>query len=115
MHGMITYGQALGAGLIIFLYYAINHAVFTLYSLCSYRSGPYGKRTCSQPKRQMLKKGMPQEQIDAGMAIQAKMMKPAIMALIGIFGNMFLGLIMSLLVAAFVRKEGNPLIDSTIQ
>jgi len=39
-------------------------------------------------------------------------MKPAIMAPLSIFGSMFQGLIMSLIVAAFVRKEGNPLIDT---
>jgi len=42
----------------------------------------------------------------------AKIMKPAIMAPVSIFGSMFQGVIMSLIVAAFVRKEGNPLVDS---
>jgi uncharacterized YccA/Bax inhibitor family protein len=47
------------------------------------------------------------------MSIQRKIMKPGIMAPMSILGNMFSGLIMSLIVAAFVRKEGNPLVDST--
>jgi hypothetical protein len=34
------------------------------------------------------------------------------MAPLSIFGSMIQGLIMSLIVAAFVRKEGNPLIDT---
>jgi hypothetical protein len=42
-------------------------------------------------------------------------MTPPVMAIFGIFSNMFFGVIMSLIVAAFVRKEGNPLIDSTQQ
>jgi hypothetical protein len=58
---------------------------------------------------------MPQASIDAGMAIQKKIMIPEIMAPISIFGNVFMGLIMSLIAAAFVRKEGNPLIDSPQQ
>jgi len=66
-------------------------------------------------EEQMLKRGMQQEQIDAGMAIQAKIMKPGIMALMGILSSMFTGFIISLLVAAFVRKEGKPLVDATIQ
>jgi hypothetical protein len=44
------------------------------------------------------------------------MMKPAFMAPFSILGNMILGLIISLIVAAFVRKEGNPLLDTpTVQ
>jgi hypothetical protein len=34
------------------------------------------------------------------------------MAPISIFGNMLYGVIMSLIVAIFAKKEGNPLIDS---
>ncbi len=44
----------------------------------------------------MLKKGLPQAQVDAGMAIQAKIMKPAIIAPLSIFGTMLWGLIISL-------------------
>ena len=60
----------------------------------------------------MLKRGLPQEAIDISMSMQEKIMKPAIMAPISIFGNMFYGLIMSLIVAAFVRKEGNPIVET---
>jgi hypothetical protein len=60
----------------------------------------------------LIKRGMTQAQIDAGMAIQKKIMVPAIMAPVTILGNMFTGVIMSLLIGIFVRKEGNPLIDT---
>ena len=43
------------------------------------------------------------------MKIQKKMMKPEIMAPMRLFGNMLYGVIMSLIVAIFVKKEGNPL------
>jgi hypothetical protein len=62
----------------------------------------------------MQKKGLPQASIDAAMSMQKKLMKPAIMAPISIFGSMFRGLIMSLIAAAFLRKEGNPLIDAPV-
>jgi hypothetical protein len=39
-------------------------------------------------------------------------MKPEIMAIFSIFGTVFFGLIYSLLVSIFVRKEGNPLIET---
>jgi len=59
----------------------------------------------------MSKKGMPQEAIDKGMEFTAKIMKPGIMATFSIFGSMFFGVIYTLLVSIFVKKEGNPLIE----
>ena len=111
LHGNITYGQALGAGLVIFLYYAVLIAIFSyiLYSVID--TGLLNKQMAFNEEL-MLKKGMPQAQIDAGMAMRSKLMKPAIMAPLSIFGTMLGGLIISLIVGIFVRKEGNPLIDT---
>jgi len=109
--GFINFGQALGAGMIIFLYYAIISAVFT-YILYTFIDANLLDKQLAFTEGEMLKRGLPQEAIDMSMSIQKKIMKPAIMAPISIIGNMFSGLIMSLIVGAFVRKEGNPLIDS---
>jgi hypothetical protein len=114
-HGMITYGDALGASIIICLYYAIIMAIFTYILYTVIDSGLLDKQL-AMAEEMMQKKGMPQSTIDAGMSIQRKMMKPAFMAPFSILGNMILGLILSLIVAAFVRKEGNPLLDTpTVQ
>jgi hypothetical protein len=114
-HGMITYGDALGASIIICLYYAIIMAIFTYILYTVIDSGLLDKQL-AMAEEMMQKKGLPQSAIDAGMSIQRKMMKPAFMAPFSILGNMILGLIISLIVAAFVRKEGNPLLDTpTVQ
>ena len=42
-------------------------------------------------EEEMVKRGMPQAAIDAGMAIQAKIMKPAIIAPLSILGKYVLG------------------------
>jgi hypothetical protein len=111
-YGFITFGQALGAGMIIFLYYAIISAVFT-YILYAIIDPNLMDKQLAFTEELMQKKGVPQEALDLSMSMQRKIMKPAIMAPISIFGNMFYGLILSLIIAAFVRKEGNPLIDAT--
>jgi hypothetical protein len=111
MHGQITFGQSLGAGVIICLYYSIIIAVFTYILYTVIDTGLTGKQLAFY-EEMMQKKGIPQTAIDAGMSIQAKIMKPAIMAPLTIFGNMLWGVIISLLVSIFVRKEGNPLIDT---
>jgi len=111
LHGAISYGQALGAGLIICLYYAVIMAIFS-YFLYAIIDPELTDKMIAMAEEQMMKKGLSQTQIDTGLAFQKKIMKPGIIAPISIFGSMFQGLIMSLIVAAFVRKEGNPLIDT---
>jgi len=114
-HGMITYGESLGAGLIICLYYAIIMAIFT-YILYTVIDTGLLEKQLSFTEEMMQKKGLPQAGIDAGMAMQRKIMKPAFYAPISILGNMFWGLIISLIISAFVKKEGNPLADTpTVQ
>ncbi len=110
-YGNITFGQALGAGMIIFLYYAIIMAIFT-YILYTAIDPDLIDKQLAFTEEEMLKRGLPEETVEAGMKVQTKLMKPAIMAPISIFGSMIQGLFMSLIVAAFVRKEGNPLIDT---
>jgi hypothetical protein len=111
MHGQITFGQSVGAGTVIFVYYAIIMAVFT-YILYAVIDPGLVKKTMALSEEAMEKKGMPQATIDAGMAFTAKIMKPAIMAIFSIFGSVFFGVIYTLLVSIFVKKEGNPLVDT---
>ena len=113
MHGQITYGQSVGAGAVIFVYYAIIMAVFT-YLLYSVIDPGLVKKSLALSEEMMEKKGMPQTAIDAGKAFTEKIMKPTIMAIFAIFGSMFFGVIYSLLVSIFVKKEGNPLIDTPV-
>lgn len=110
MHGMITFGQALGAGVIICLYYSIIIAVFS-YILYAFIDTGLINKLIAMSEEAQLKRGLTQEQIDLGMKVTRKIMTPTFLSLMSIVSNMFFGTIMSLLVAMFVRKEGNPLID----
>lgn len=111
MHRQITYGQSVGAGVIICLYYALIMAVFTYILYTVIDPGLVGKQLAFI-EESMVKKGISQSAIDAGMALQTKIMKPAIMAPLSIFGSMLWGVIISLLVSIFIKKEGNPLTDT---
>ncbi len=114
LHGYITYGQAVGAGVVIFIYYAVISAIFT-YILFKFIDPDLTAKQLAMTEEILLKKGVPQEAIDAGMNVQRKMMVPEIMAPFSILGNMVTGVIMSLLAAIFVRREGNPLIDAPLE
>jgi len=111
MHGQITYGQSVGAGVVMCLYSAVIGAIF-MYLLYTVIDSGLTEKQLAFVEEKMLQKGAPQQAIDAAMGIQRKIMKPIIMAPIGVLGSMFYGTILSLIVSIFIKKEGNPLIDT---
>jgi len=111
LHGQMTYGQAVGAGMVIFLYYSIITAIFT-YILFAFIDPGLIDKQIAYAEEIMQKRGLPQEAMDAAMKIQQKMIKPGIIAPMSLLSNMLYGLIMSLIIGIFVKNEGNPLIDS---
>jgi hypothetical protein len=110
-HGQITYGQSVGAGVIIVLYYAIIMAVFTYIIYAIIDPGLVDKQL-AMAEEQMVSRGTPQAAIDAGMSFTEKIMKPGVLAITSIFATLLFGTIISLIVSIFVKKEGNPLIDT---
>ena len=112
LHGYITYGQSVGAGVIIFLYYSIISSIF-MYLLYKVIDPGLTEKMLAFIEEQMLKKGIPEANMESIMAMQKKIMKPEIMSVIGIFNNMVFGTVISLLVSIFTRKEGNPIVDSS--
>lgn len=112
LHGNITYGQSVGAGVVIILYSAVIMALFT-YILYTIIDPELTAKKLAFLEEMMLKKGTPQEAVDAFMKIQEKVQKPIIAAPLTIFSSLFGGTILSLIISIFVRKEGNPLIDSS--
>jgi hypothetical protein len=111
LHGQMTYGQAVGAGMVIFLYYSIITAIFT-YILFAFIDPGLIDKQIAYAEEIMQKRGLPQEAMDAAMKIQQKMIKPEIIAPMSLLSNMLYGLIMSLIIGIFVKNEGNPLVDS---
>ncbi len=112
LNGYITYGQSVGAGVIIFLYYSIISAIF-MYILYTVIDPGLTNKMLAYVEESMVKSGrVPEGTLDTVMAFQKKILKPEIMAPSSIIYNMFFGTIISLIVSIFVRKEGNPLIDT---
>jgi len=111
LHGYIRYGQSVGAGVIIFLYFSVIAAVFT-YILYKFIDPGLIDKQLSMAEEMMVQRGTPQTTIDAAMKIQKKIVIPEIIAPISIISNMFMGTIITLLVSIFVKKEGNPLVDA---
>jgi hypothetical protein len=68
-----------------------------------------------EAEEKMIAKGIPEGSIETALQMQAKFMKPWFMAVSSIFSAAFFGLILSLLVSLFIKKEGNPLLDDEVK
>ncbi len=104
--GFITYGRALGISMIIILVAGIISTIYFLIHT-SIVDTEYVTKLLATAEEQLLKKGMSDDQIEMALSMQKKMMKPAIMAVFGLVGTGFWGLIISLITSIFVKKEGD--------
>jgi len=111
-HGRITYGESVGAGVIISLYNVLIMAVFTYILYTIIDPGLIPKQLAQAEEAMRAKGNLTEAQIEAGMKFTEKIMKPGIMAIMGVFFGMLWATIISLLVSIFIKKEGNPLIDT---
>lgn len=111
-HGQITYGESVGAGVIICLYYGILMAIFSYILYTIIDPGLIAKQLAQSEEVMRAKGSLSEDQIDTAMKFTAKIMKPGIMVISGLFFGMLFGTILSLVVSIFIRKEGNPLIDA---
>ncbi len=109
-YGFISYGKSVGAGFIMNLYACILGAIFAYLLYAVIDPGLYDK-ILALSEEKLIARGISESQIEAGMQVAAKMQKPWISAIQALFGGAFFGLIMSLLVSLFVKKQGNPLLD----
>ena len=112
--GFITYGQSLGAGVVIMLYYSIISAIFT-YIMYSYIDPGIPEKLLAAAEQRMVDMGMAEGMVEQSMKFQSKVMVPWVMSLGQVFNGVLMGTIISLIISIFTRKEGNPLIDDSIE
>jgi len=106
LNGAITYGQALGFGVAIMLFAGIVTALYTMVLYTIIDPGLIDQMKAAQEEA-MLAKGMAEEQVEAAMGIASKMMNPVWMSIMGLFGSVFSGTIVSLITSIFVKKQPN--------
>lgn len=104
--GAISYGQALGAGVLISLFGTIVSIFFTLLLFTVIDSGLIDT-ALQESADQMVQRGMDDSQIEQGLSIAKKMFVP-MMVIFGTLSGVFFGFIISLVHAAILKKEVNP-------
>lgn len=102
--GVISYGSALGYGVLIALFAGIIVAVGN-YTYWGFVDDGFIQFTMEQNEEKLYEAGLPDEQIEMQLEMSQKFMSPGIMSIFGLLGQVFMAFIISLIAAAFLKKE----------
>lgn len=105
-NGFISYGNAVGTGVLISL---VGGIIFSIYLvlLVEVIDPDYITNIMQKAQDAMIEQGQSEEQIRMALKIQRKFSNPIVFALMGIVGSLFTGLITSLIVSIFLKKNDN--------
>jgi hypothetical protein len=103
MDGFITYGQGVSTGMLISLVAALIVSVYS-FVFATFIDPDFMQNIINQAKRDMIEKGESEEAIEMAIGMMSKMNKPWIFALMGLLGQLFYGLITSLIVSNFTKR-----------
>lgn len=108
--GYMKLGQALKVGLGVALIAAIIGAIYT-YLLMTVIEPTYMDQVMEIQQEAMLKQDIPQEQMDAALAMSEKFSGPGIVVTFQLIAGLFFGFIISL-IAGLAMKKDNPYEDA---
>jgi len=102
--GYISYGRCLGTGVLTALIMGLIGAIWTIV-LFNFID-PDIMTTMMEPQMEaMEERGMSDEEIEMAMEMTGKFMNPPVMAGMALVGSVVIGLIVSLIAGAFLKKE----------
>lgn len=102
--GEMTYGQALGVGLMSIVFASVLSSVYA-YVLYTVIDPSLLDQVKLMTEQRILEQGVPEEQLDTAMNLAMKFQTPGALAVMGIFGGALIGLIISLITAIFTKKN----------
>ena len=102
--GEMTYGQAFGVGVLAIVFASLISGIYT-YLLFEVIDPSLQEQLRIYTEEEIMKKGIPEEQLEMAVNIATKFQKPAIMFAMAIFGGAFMGSIISLITAIFTKKN----------
>jgi hypothetical protein len=103
--GEMSYGQALGVGLMTIVFASILMSIYT-YILYKFIDPSLIGQMISTVEEKLVEQGnIPEDQIEMAIKIQSKFMKPIALAISELFGGPFKGVIISLITAIFTQKS----------
>ena len=104
--GGISYGQALGIAVASAFVASVITAVFT-FILYKFIDPGLIDQIRLASEEQLYQRGMPDEQIDAALAVTSKFQTPEIISVMSVFSLTFMGLIIGAVTAIFTKKQSS--------
>jgi hypothetical protein len=104
LNGYISYGQGVALGVYISLMAGIILSIYQ-YLFSTYIAPEMSANFINETKRQMIENGSSEEEMEAALNMMQAFQKPTYMILAGIGGTLLFGLIVSLIVSAFTKRE----------
>jgi len=105
--GVLTYGQGVGAGTVISLYAGIISAIFGIIQFTLIDPDLIEKMYTFMEEQMIAQGRLPESLIEQQMVFMKKIMTPVTTPLFGIISNVFYGVLISLVVSIFFRREGD--------
>jgi drug/metabolite transporter (DMT)-like permease len=105
--GYIRYGQALSAGILFMFFASVIYAFYNVVYL-TWIDPNAVDRILDVLEDDYYKRGFTEEQVTAAMNFATKLKGPGMQFFSVIIGTTFLGVIISLIVSIFIKKEGDP-------
>ncbi|MES2517585.1 MAG: DUF4199 domain-containing protein [Bacteroidota bacterium] len=102
--GFISYGQGLGLGVLQSAIVGIISGFFT-FGYMKFIDPSITDQMLKKAVEEMEKKGMPDDQIEQAMEYSKMFMSPGALFIFGLFGTILVGFILSLIIAAIVKKD----------
>ena len=102
--GVMSFGKAFGFGMLIVIVAALLGAIFA-YLLYAVIDKGLSERMLEFTSDKMLKRGVPEAQLDVILERAAKFQKPLPIAITGLISSILGGVVLSLIIAAIFKKE----------
>jgi len=112
--GFLSYGKALGTGVLISFFGSIIAAFYT-YVFFSFIDPSMIDKILEMSQQQLMDKGLPDDQIETSLTMMKKFMSPGWMFLFTILTYTFMGFLFSLILSIFVKREEQNPFNSTLQ
>ncbi len=103
-NGFITFGQAFGLGVLAALVMGVISAIYS-YVFFAFIDPGFLDQVVEMQKEQMLESGMSESEVDQAFNMMSAMFTPGAFAIIAVVGSLIFGAIVSLIVAAVMKKD----------
>lgn len=102
--GFMSYGEGLGVGTLLSAVMGLLSSAFNMFYM-QFIDSSLLMQGMNKVREDMEKRGMDDSQIDQAMELSQRFMSPGIIFFMGVLVNILTGLVVSLIIAAILRRE----------